>query len=140
MTCGFTIRYVRNERLNPSAAALRILYVEDNDLVREITLEILSHPGHSIVAVASAEEALELFESDAFDLVVTDISLPAMSGLDLAREILQRDSNVPIIIATGYNLQGGNFALGERVRAITKPFDQEQFDQVLNELCPPQAL
>ena len=89
--------------MNPSAAALRILYVEDNDLVREITLEILSHPGHSIVAVASAEEALELFESDAFDLVVTDISLPAMSGLDLAREILQRDCNVPIIIATGYN-------------------------------------
>ncbi len=92
------------------------------------------------MAVASAEEALELFESDAFDLVVTDISLPAMSGLDLARQILQRDRNVRIIIATGYNLQGGNFALGERVRAITKPFDQEQFDQILNELCPPAAL
>jgi len=126
--------------LNLPAAALRILYVEDNDLVREITLEILSHPSHTVVAVASAEEALELFESGAFDVVVTDISLPAMSGLNLAREILQRDRNVPIIIVTGYNLQGENFALGERVRAITKPFDQEQFDRVLNELCPPPRL
>jgi CheY-like chemotaxis protein len=119
-----------------ASVALRILYVEDNDLVREITLEILSQPSHTVVAVASAEEALELFEPDAFDVVVTDISLPAMSGLDLAREILQRDRTVPVIVATGYNLQGENFGLGERARVITKPFDQEQFDQLLNELCP----
>ncbi len=124
--------------MNASAVPLRILYVEDNDLVREITLEILS--GHTVVAVASAEEALELFEPDAFDVVVTDISLPEMSGLQLAREILQRAPAVPIIIATGYNVQVDNFELGERARVITKPIEQEQFDRLLNELCPPQVL
>jgi CheY-like chemotaxis protein len=124
--------------MNASAVPLRILYVEDNDLVREITLEILS--SHTVVAVASAEEALELFEPAAFDVVVTDISLPAMSGLELAREILQRAPTVPIIIATGYNVKGDNFALGERARVIIKPIEQEQFDRLLNELCPPQVL
>jgi CheY-like chemotaxis protein len=122
--------------LNASAVPLRILYVEDNDLVREITLEILSQPSHTVVAVASAEEALELFEPDAFDIVVTDISLPAMSGLDLARQILQRDPSVPVIIATGYHVHVENFALGDRARVITKPFEQEEFDQLLQELCP----
>jgi two-component system cell cycle response regulator CpdR len=120
-----------------SAAPLRILYVEDNDLVRGITHELLAQPSRKVVAVASAEEALKLFESDVFDIVVTDVSLPAMSGLDLARRLLQLAPAVPIIIATGYGLTSENTALGERTRVITKPFEQAQIDQLLNELCPP---
>ena len=120
-----------------SAAPLRILYVEDNDLVRSITQELLAQPSRTVVAVASAEEALKLFESDVFDIVVTDVSLPAMSGLDLARRLLQRAPAMPIIIATGYKLTSENTALGGRTRVITKPFEQAQIDQLLNELCPP---
>jgi CheY-like chemotaxis protein len=123
--------------MSVSAAPLRILYVEDNDLVRSITQELLARPSRTVVAVASAEEALKLFESDVFDVVVTDVSLPAMSGLDLARRLLQRAPAMPIIIATGYKLTSENTALGERTRVITKPFEQEQIDRLLNELCPP---
>jgi CheY-like chemotaxis protein len=122
--------------MSAPAVPLRILYVEDNDLVRSITHELLAQPSRTVVAVASAEEALKLFESDVFDVVVTDISLPAMSGLDLARRLLQRAPTVPIIIATGYKLTSESTALGERTRVITKPFEQEQIDQLLNELCP----
>jgi CheY-like chemotaxis protein len=123
--------------MSASATPLRILYVEDNDLVRSITHELLTQPSRTVVAVASAEEALKLFESDVFDVVVTDVSLPAMSGLDLARRLLQRAPAMPIIIATGYKLTSENTALGERTRVITKPFEQEQIDRLLNELCPP---
>jgi two-component system, cell cycle response regulator CpdR len=122
--------------MSESPVPLRILYVEDNDLVRSITHELLAQPSRTVVAVASAEEALKLFESDVFDVVVTDISLPAMSGLDLARRLLKRAPAVPIIIATGYKLTSESTALGERTRVITKPFEQEQIDQLLNELCP----
>ncbi len=125
--------------MSVSAAPLRILYVEDNDLVRSITLELLAQPSRTVVAVASAEEALKLFDSDVFDVVVTDVSLPAMSGLDLARRLLQRAPAMPIIIATGYKLTSENTALGERTRVITKPFEQQQIDQLLDELCPPRA-
>jgi CheY-like chemotaxis protein len=123
--------------MSASAVPLRILYIEDNDLVRGITQEFLSQPSRTVVAVSSAEEALKLFEPDAFDVILTDVSLPAMSGLNLARRLLQRDPGVPIIIATGYSLTSESVALGERVRIITKPFEQEQIDQLLNELCPP---
>jgi CheY-like chemotaxis protein len=122
--------------MSAAAAPLRILYVEDNDLVRGITHELLAQPCRTVVAVASAEEALIMFESDVFDVVVTDVSLPAMSGLDLARRLLQRTPAMPIIIATGYGLTRENIALGERTRFISKPFEQEQIDQLLNELCP----
>jgi CheY-like chemotaxis protein len=123
--------------MSVSPVPLRILYVEDNDLVRDITHEILSQPSRTVVAVASAEEALKVFEPDAFDVVVTDVSLPAMSGMDLARQLLLRAPAVPIIIATGYSLQSESAALGERTRVITKPFEREQIDQLLDELCPP---
>jgi CheY-like chemotaxis protein len=126
--------------MSESRGPLRILYVEDNDLVRDITHEILSQPSRAVVAVASAEEALKLFQPDAFDVVVTDVSLPRMSGLDLARQLLQRAPRVPIIIATGYGLPSECTALGERTRVITKPFEQAQIDQLLNELCPPPDL
>ncbi|MEA3196321.1 MAG: two-component system, cell cycle response regulator CpdR, partial [Gammaproteobacteria bacterium] len=64
---------------------LRILYVEDNPIVREVTTELLIQDHRHIVALGTAEEALKEFEEHPFDLVITDVSLPAMSGLDLAR-------------------------------------------------------
>ena len=123
--------------MGASGSPLRILYVEDNDLVRAITHELLAQPSRTVVAVASAEEALKVFEAEVFDVVVTDVSLPAMSGLELARRLLQRAPAVPVIIATGYGLTSESTALGERIRIITKPFEQEQIDQLLEELCPP---
>jgi CheY-like chemotaxis protein len=116
---------------------LRILYVEDNDLVRDITCEFLVQPNRVVKAVASAEEALAVFEPTAFDIVVTDVSLPAMSGLDLARRLLQRAPSVSIVIATGYGLAGADATLGERVRIITKPFEPSQLEEIFEELTRP---
>lgn len=115
---------------------LRILYVEDNDLVRDITCEFLAQPNRSVMAVASAEEALAVFEPSAFDIVVTDISLPAMSGLDLARRLLERAPSVSIVIATGYGLAGEDAALGDRVRVIMKPFEPSRLEELFDELLP----
>jgi CheY-like chemotaxis protein len=112
---------------------MRILYVEDDPLVREITCELLAQPEREIVAVASAEEALGVFQPGAFDIVVTDVSLPAMSGLDMARRMLMIAPTVAIIIVTGYDSLVG-FELGPRVRSITKPFDVPQMDDLLTEL------
>jgi CheY-like chemotaxis protein len=114
---------------------LRILYVEDNPLVREVTCELLAQPTREILAIASAEEALGLFKPDAFDVVVTDVSLPAMSGLEMARRMLRLAPSMAIIIATGYKLPVDLKDLGPHVRAIEKPFDAPAFDGLLDELC-----
>jgi len=114
---------------------LRILYVEDNPLVREVTCELLAQPMREILATASAEEALGVFKPDAFDVVVTDVSLPAMSGLEMARHILRIAPSMAIIIATGYKLHVDLKHLGPHVRVIEKPFDAPAFDGLLDELC-----
>jgi CheY-like chemotaxis protein len=115
---------------------LRILYVEDNPLVREVTCELLSQPTRQIVAAESAEEALEAFSPDAFDAVITDVSLPAMSGLDLARQLLRAEPSMAIVVATGYRLPVDAKSIGPNVRIIEKPFDAPAIDALLEELCP----
>jgi CheY-like chemotaxis protein len=115
--------------------SLRILYVEDNDLVREVTAELLVADGREIVAVESAEHALEEFNGSPFGLVITDVSLPAMSGIDLAKQIRELKPEMPIIIASGYALDLGSQNWGATVRSIIKPFDGVDIDALISELC-----
>jgi CheY-like chemotaxis protein len=117
-----------------NASPLRILYVEDNPIVREVTVELLDNSRRQITALGTAEEGLQEFKDRSFDLVITDISLPAMSGLDLARNILNIEPQVPIIVASGYFLDLNQRAWGSKVRAIVKPFDGAQIDALITEL------
>ena len=112
----------------------RILYVEDNSIVREVTAELLFQDQRDIVAVASAEEALREFRQHRFDVVITDVSLPQMSGLDLARMVLDIDPQVPIIVASGYYLDLTLQKWGPNVRAIVKPFEAADIDALIVEL------
>lgn len=118
-----------------SKLPLRVLYIEDNELVREITCDLLAHDTREIVAVATGEEALSAFQESRFDIVVTDLSLPAMSGVDLVRHIKKIAPAVPVILASGYPLNLDDYRLGSTVRAITKPFDTLQLDALIQDLC-----
>jgi two-component system, cell cycle response regulator CpdR len=114
---------------------LRILYVEDNPIVREITSELLLQEQRCVVALGTAEEALEEFRDQPFDVVITDVSLPAMSGLDLARKIRDIEPRVPIIVASGYALDLSLQTWGPKVRGIVKPFEGAQIDALIAEMC-----
>jgi two-component system, cell cycle response regulator CpdR len=115
---------------------LRILYVEDNPIVREVTAELLDQDRRHIVAMSTAEEALGEFKQHEYDVVITDVSLPAMSGLDLARKILNIEPEAAIIVASGYVLDLNLLAWGPNVRAIVKPFEAAEIDALIAELCP----
>jgi CheY-like chemotaxis protein len=116
------------------AMPLRILYVEDNPIVREVTSELLAQSQREIVALATAEEALHEFKERPYDVVITDVSLPVMSGLDLARNILDLNPDASIIIASGYALTPVE-TMGPKVRTIVKPFEASQIDSLITDLC-----
>jgi CheY-like chemotaxis protein len=85
--------------------------------------------------LGTAEEALREFRDQPFDILITDISLPAMSGLDLARKILEFAPQAAIIVASGYVLDLSLKTWGPKVRAIVKPFEAPQIDALIAELC-----
>lgn len=82
------------------APALRVLVVEDDPAVLAATVEMLQLLGHWVAGVKSAEVARDRFIDGAFDVLLTDIGLPALSGIDLV-EILQAQRKLRVIFATG---------------------------------------
>ena len=69
---------------------MRVLVVEDDDHLREVLLTAATLEGYLATAVASAEEGLQLFEKEDFEILVTDVNLPGMSGLDFLQEVVKK--------------------------------------------------
>ena len=82
----------------------RIMYVDDEEALVFLATRKLEHMGYKVSGFTDAENALREFRlrPDEFDLVVTDVSMPRMSGLDLARELIAVRANIPIILTSGY--------------------------------------
>jgi len=83
----------------------RILFVDDEKMLVDIGEQVLQRLGYHVVSRTSSIEALELFKAkpDYFDLVITDQTMPGMTGDALARELLRIRPNLPVIICTGYS-------------------------------------
>ena len=80
----------------------RILVVDDEASVRGAVAQVLREDGHQISAVASGEEALAVFRKEPFPLVVSDIRLGSMDGLELLKEIKRIHSDTEVVIMTGH--------------------------------------
>jgi len=83
----------------------RILFVDDEITLANLGKEILEHLGYDVISKTSSMEALELFQArcDDFDLVITDLTMPHMTGDKLAKELLKIRHDIPIILCTGYS-------------------------------------
>ncbi len=90
---------------------INILYVEDEEEVRTLTSNVLSKFLNSVVLACHGKEGLEIFEKhngegstlEDFDLIVTDINMPKMDGLEMLEEIYKIDHNIPAIVTTAHN-------------------------------------
>jgi PAS domain S-box-containing protein len=83
----------------------RILLVDNDPQVLSILGEMLKDAGHHVLPVPSGPEALRVFVPSGFDLVITNVGMPEMSGWDVAEQLRARDPNVPVIFITGWGLQ-----------------------------------
>src|SRR5215813_4754711 len=81
---------------------MRVLVVEDDDHLREVLLTAATLEGYLATAVASAEEGLQLLEKDDFEILVTDVNLPGMSGLDFLQEVVNRDNQIVAVVMTAF--------------------------------------
>jgi CheY-like chemotaxis protein len=108
----------------------RILLVDDDSLVSMNTAYMLMDLGHSVMEASSAAHALRMLETDAqFDLIITDYAMPGMTGLDLAKKIVQIQPKIPVIIATGYAELPPHSTLG--FPRLNKPYTQQQLAKAL---------
>jgi signal transduction histidine kinase/CheY-like chemotaxis protein len=110
---------------SPAGAGV-VLVVEDEPTVRDIARRILELAGYVVVTAASADEAMDVFETTDIDALVTDVVMPGMRGDELARELLRRRP-LPVVLMSGYSEESETLdALrAEGVAFVEKPFTSE---------------
>jgi CheY-like chemotaxis protein len=81
---------------------LRVLVVDDESVPRDVLSRYLTEDGHTVVAVDSGEAAVAQFESQDFDLLLTDYAMPTMNGPELAKRFVKRRPAAPVIVVTGF--------------------------------------
>jgi two-component system, OmpR family, response regulator ArlR len=79
-----------------------ILVVDDNEMLCRLACDLLQMEGYRAVPATNAAQALEAFRGETFDLLVTDLRMPGMNGLELARTIRTQSPQFPIIVITAF--------------------------------------
>ncbi len=98
---------------------MKILIIEDDELNQVVLKEFIGllYPDAEVVIAKDGKEALNLFFSQKFDLVISDIDLPEMNGVEFVKKIKEKDFSVPIIACTGFAV------VGDRERLLLEGFD-----------------
>lgn len=108
----------------------RVLLVEDEVVLRMSTADMLEQLGCFVAGVGTGEQALELLaRGGSFDLLLTDLGLPGMSGEELAARVRRQFPRLPVVIASGYGRSG---VQGEGLQFISKPYSAVDLQQALD--------
>jgi PAS domain S-box-containing protein len=120
------------ESIGASDSRGTALLVDDEELVRMSTADMLTDLGYYVIEAASAEQAMRLFQAgEQFDLLVTDHLMPGMSGADLARAVRTANPGLPILLVSGY---AENEGIAADLPRLTKPFRKDELAASLAEL------
>lgn len=115
----------------------RILFVDDENSVRTFALRALRKKGYDVVGADSAENALEILETDKnFQLMITDMVMPGQNGIELSKQVLYLIPDIKIILASGYSedILKGEFDDVENLSFIPKPFSLDDLTQKVYEV------
>jgi DNA-binding NtrC family response regulator len=115
-------------------AAKRILVVDDEEIIRDLLKETFNRKGYEVATVDKGKDALALLDDQRFDLVVTDLRLPDISGMRILSEAKKKLPDLGVIMITGYG------SIKNAVKAmkqgafdyITKPFDLDEIEMVVD--------
>lgn len=114
---------------------LRVLLVEDDDDNRELMAEVLVSAGFEVLAAASGQDGLRTLSDHPVDVVVTDVGMPGMGGLEMARSVKAIAPGVPVVIVTGWAERDDIArARGRDVDAVLiKPVDPDALTAAVND-------
>ncbi|MFQ5452921.1 MAG: response regulator, partial [Candidatus Zixiibacteriota bacterium] len=141
----FTVKFPRPEMINEESEItrrqrkfenLKILIVDDDEQIREVLDDMLTIEGHNITTCSDGSSALKKFEEDTFDLLITDLGMPGMSGLELAGKIHKKNPDLPIAMITGWGTQLNTDEIKVKgIKAVLpKPFHLKDIKSLIHEI------
>ncbi len=118
-------------------APLGILLVDDDELIRASLPAMVEFLGHHVICAAGGQEALDMLEAGLeVQLVILDLNMPGMNGLEVLEKLRQRLPRLPVLLATGHLDAETSRAIQQlgRVLSINKPYTMEELDQKLQKI------
>lgn len=112
-----------------------ILYVEDDELIRESFADALATDERQIVAVGDVASAREALRASNVQLLMTDLELGDDSGIELAREALQQNPTLPVIVCSGHDAEKLVRSLGPNAHALRKPVELGELLALIDRLA-----
>ncbi|WP_072679435.1 response regulator [Arcobacter sp. LA11] len=112
---------------------IKILYVEDDDITRENAIEYLENYFEKIYEANNAITALKLYETVSPDIIITDIQMPKLNGLEFVKRIREKDKKVQVIIVTAFSDKDYLFKAIELqlVKYLVKPIKEKELEEAL---------
>ncbi len=118
----------------------RLLLVEDEEAVRKLVVSTLSDANYKVVSAGSAEEALAIYEGrrEPFDMLLSDVILPGLSGVQLVGELRDRGSDIRVALISGFTLdeEHQQYIEEHQLNLLPKPFNGEELLAFLRPLLP----
>ncbi len=112
-----------------------ILIIEDDPEVRSMLEDYLTYLNYEVFTAADGLEGLKKIKSDRYDLVITDIAMPYVSGIGIISILKEEHPEIPVMAMTGYGYHAEELAEEKNANAIvSKPFDIQQIKQIIDDL------
>ena len=118
--------------------SLKILAVDDEKQIVDLLATMLEGLGHKIIGVTDGQQALDYLDKENFDLVITDLGMPVISGWDVAAKAKNKKAGLPVVLVTGWGAEYESKDLTEAgIDAIlNKPFRLDELTKIILEQCP----
>lgn len=121
---------------NSTPNTKKVLVIDDQPIVTDLLVSVLERMNYQAQVASCGKEGLEMFEKDRFDLVITDLGMPDISGWEVSQAVKQKRPEIPVVVITGWGVDPDPNKLRDSKvdLIITKPFQVEQLEKTISDL------
>ncbi len=114
----------------------KVLVIDDQPIVTDLLVSVLERMQYKSVVASCGRDGVEMFEKDEFDLVITDLGMPDISGWEVSKAVKQKNPNVPVVVITGWGVDPDPDKMKDSKVdfVINKPFQIDQLEKIIKDL------
>jgi two-component system, OmpR family, response regulator len=126
------------EKRMTNSASIRLLIVDDDEILRECMKEYFTQKGYVVTEANDGMAGYDKYQTEEFQIVITDVKMPNMDGISLAKKMLERPSPPPIIVVSTCSTENEMIAKKLGLSFVSKPFDIKVLGKLVKQrLCAP---